>query len=137
MARAYLQRQGQEREPEPVSARPDSPHPYRCYQKQGHQCHHHHHVPLAGDVHAPPPPVCPAGAAPRREVAGAAKEAGGAATSAVGVDEDDPGARPLGISRTRSSQTCRKEGKGLWRVIHVFRWSKVLLRPHKTLSTKT
>ena len=105
MARAYLQRQGQEREPEPVSARPDGPHPHRCYQKQGHQCHHHH--PVAGDVHGPPPPVCPAGAAPRREVAGAAD-----------VGEDDPGARPLVISsRARSSRTCRKVGKGLWRAI--------------------
>ena len=57
-------------------------------------------------------------------MAGAAEEAGGAATSAVGVDEDDPGARPLVISSmTRSSRTYRKEGKGLWRVIHVFRWS--------------
>ena len=53
MARAYLQRQGQEPEPEPVSARPNGPHPYRCYQKQGHQCHHHH--PVAGDVHGLPP----------------------------------------------------------------------------------
>ena len=44
MARAYLQRQGQELElepePEPVSAHPDGPHRYRCSQKQGHQCHH-------------------------------------------------------------------------------------------------
>ena len=55
MARAYLQGQGLEREPEPepVSARPDGPHRYRPPQKQGHQCHHHHHLPLAGDVHAP------------------------------------------------------------------------------------
>ena len=53
MARAYLQQQGREREPEPVSARrPDGPHRYRCCQKQGHQCHHHH--PVAGDVHVPP-----------------------------------------------------------------------------------
>ena len=51
MAKACLQRQGQEREPEPVSARPDGPHRYRCSQKQGHQCHHHH--PVAGDVHGP------------------------------------------------------------------------------------
>ena len=41
MARAYLQRQGQEREPEPVSARPDGPHRYRYPQKQDHQYHHH------------------------------------------------------------------------------------------------
>ena len=122
MARAYLQGQGQKRESEPEpaeSARPDGPHRYRYPQKQGHQCHHHHHVPPADDVHAPPPPpVCPAGAAPRREVAGAAEEAGGAATSAVEVDEGDPGARPLVISsRARSSRTCRKEGKCLWRAI--------------------
>jgi len=137
MVRAYLQGQG--REQEPGSARLDGPHQYRYPQKQGHQYHHHPVPPPLDDVHAPlPPPVCPAGAAPRREVAGAAEEAGGVATSAVGVDEDDPGARPLVISsRARSSRTCRKEGKGLWRVIHVFRWSKVLLRPHKTLSTKT
>ena len=110
MTRAYLQRQGQEREPEPVAARPDGPHRYRCSQKQGHQCHH----PVAGDVHGPPPLVCPAVAAPRREVAGAAEEAGGVATSAAGVGEDDPGARPLVISsRARSSRTCRKVGKGL------------------------
>ena len=38
MARAYLQGQGQEREP--VSARPDSPHRYWYPQKQGHRCHH-------------------------------------------------------------------------------------------------
>ena len=57
-------------------------------------------------------------------MAGVAEEAGGAATSAVGVDEDDPGARPLVISsRASSSRTCRKEEKGLWRVIHVRRWS--------------
>ena len=72
------------------------------------------HSVLAGDVHAPPPPVCPAGAAPSREVARAAEEVGGAATSAEGVGEDDPGARPLVISsRARSSRTCRKVGKGL------------------------
>ena len=114
MAKAYLQRQGQEREPEPepVSARPDGPHRYWYPYKQGHRCHH---FSLGGDVHAPPPPpVCPAGAAPSREVAGAAEEVGGAATSAEGVGEDDPGARPLVISsRARSSRTCRKEGKGL------------------------
>ena len=46
-----------------------------------------------------------------------AEEAGVAATSAVEVDEADPGARPLVISRARSSRTCRKEGKGLWRAI--------------------
>ena len=109
MVRAYLQGQGQEREPK--AARPDGPHRYRYPQKQGHQCHHHH--PVAGDIHDPPSPVCPAGAAPRREVAGAAEEAGGAATSAMGVGDDDPGARPLVISRARSSRTCRKEGKGL------------------------
>ena len=57
MARAYLQRQGQEREP--VSARPDGPHLYRCYQKQDHQCHHHH--PVAGDVHGPPSSGLPGG----------------------------------------------------------------------------
>jgi hypothetical protein len=57
-------------------------------------------------------------------VAGAAEEAGGAATSAVGVGEDDPGARPVVISsRARLSWTCRKEEKGFWRVIQVFRWS--------------
>ena len=122
MARAYLQRQGQEREPEPVSARTDGPHRYRCSQKQGHQCHHHHHS-VAGDVHAPPPSVCPAGAAPRSEVVGAAEEAGGVATCAAGVGEDDLGARPLVISsRARSSRTCRKVGKGL-RAIQPFRWS--------------
>ena len=114
MARAYLQRQGQKWESE--SARPDGPHRYRYPQKQGHQCHHHH--PVAGDVHDPPPPVCPAGAAPRRDVAGVAEEAGGVATSAAGVGEDDPGARPLVISsRARLSRTCRKEGKDLWRAI--------------------
>ena len=123
MARAYLQGQG--REPEPVSPRPDGPHRYWYPQKQVHRCHHRHHFSLGGDAHAtPPPPVCPAGAAPSREVAGAAEEVGGAATSAEGVGEDDPGARPLVISsRARSSRTCRKEGKGLWRVIYVFRWS--------------
>jgi hypothetical protein len=57
-------------------------------------------------------------------VAGEVEEAGGAATSAVAEDEDEPVAGPLVISsRTRSSRTCRKEGKGLWRVIHVRRWS--------------
>ena len=57
-------------------------------------------------------------------MAGAAEEAGGVATSAVGVDEDDPGARPLVISsRARSSRTYRKEWKGLSRVIHIFKWS--------------
>ena len=57
-------------------------------------------------------------------MAGAAEEAGGAATSAVEVDEGDPGARPLVISsRARSSRTSRKEGKGLWRAIQLFRWS--------------
>ena len=71
-------------------------------------------------------------------MAGAAEEADGVATSAVGVGEDDPGTRPLVISsRARSSRTCRKEGKGLWRVIQVFRWSYVLLRSRRTLSTKT
>ena len=56
-------------------------------------------------------------------MAGEAEEAGGAATSAVEVDEDEPVAGPLVISsRTRSSRTY-KEGKGLWRVIHVHRWS--------------
>ena len=54
MARAYLQWQGQEREQEPVSARPDGPHRYRCSQKQGHRCHHRHHFSLGGDVHGPP-----------------------------------------------------------------------------------
>jgi len=123
MARAYLQQQGWEREPEPVSARPDGPHRYRCSQRQGHRCHHH--PPVAGDVHAPPPPpVCPAEAAPRREVAGAVEEAGGVATRAAVVGEEDPGARPLVISsRARSSRTCRKVGKGLWRAIQPFRWS--------------
>ena len=125
MARAYLQGQKREREREPESARPDGPHRHRNPQKQGYQCHHHP-VPSADDVHGPlpPPPVCPAGAAPRREVTGVAEKAGGVATSAVEVDEGDPGARPLVISsRARSSRTCRKEGKGLWRVIQVFRWS--------------
>ena len=125
MARAYLQGQERESEPEPEeSACPDGPHWYRYPQKQGHQCHHHHH-PVAGEVHGPPPPpVCPAGVAPRREVAGTVQEAGGVATSAAGVGEDDPGARPLVISsRARSSRTCRKEGKGLWRAIQLFRWS--------------
>ena len=57
-------------------------------------------------------------------MAGATEETGGAATSAVEVDEGDLGARPLVISsRARSSRTCRKEGKGLWRVIQLFRWS--------------
>jgi hypothetical protein len=57
-------------------------------------------------------------------VAGAAEEAGGAATSAAGLGEEDPGVRPLVISsRARSSRTCRKVGKGLWRVIQHFRWS--------------
>ena len=57
-------------------------------------------------------------------MAGEAKEAGGAATSAVAKDEDEPVAGPLVISsRMRSSRTCWKEGKGLWRVIHVRRWS--------------
>ena len=53
MARAYLQGQGQgqKREPELESARPDGPHRYWYPQKQGHQCHHHH--PVAGDVHGP------------------------------------------------------------------------------------
>ena len=119
MARAYLQGQGQKREsepePEPAElARPDGPHRYRYPQKTGH----HHHVPPADDVLGSPTSGCPVGAAPRREVAGAAEEAGGAATSAVGADEDDPGVRPLVISsRARSSRTCRKEGKGLWRVV--------------------
>ena len=56
MARAYLQRQGQEREPEPVSARPDGPHRYRCSQRQGY-----HHHPVAGDVHGPPSSGLPGG----------------------------------------------------------------------------
>ena len=52
------------------------------------------------------------------------EEVGGVATSAAGVGEDDPGARPLVISsRARSSRTCRKVGKGLWRAIQPFRWS--------------
>ena len=59
-----------------------------------------------------------------REVAGAAEEAGGVATSAAGVGEDNPGARPLVISsRARSSRTCKKVGKGLWRAIQPYRWS--------------
>ena len=117
MARAYLQGQGQGQERERG--------PYQSHHRyqQGHQ-YHHHHVPPADDVHAPPPPVCPAGAAPRREVAGAVEEVDGAATSAVEVDEGDPGARPLVISsRARSSRTCKKEGKSLWRAIQLFRWS--------------
>jgi len=57
-------------------------------------------------------------------VAGEAEEAGGAATSAVEEDKDEPVAEPLVISsRTRSFGTCRNEGKGLCRVIHVRRWS--------------
>ena len=53
-------------------------------------------------------------------MAGEAEEAGGVATSAVEEDEDESVAGPLVISsRTRSSRTYRKEGKGLWRVIHV------------------
>jgi len=57
-------------------------------------------------------------------VAVEAGEAGVAATSAVEEDEDEPAAGPLVISsRTRSSRTCRKEVKGLWRVVHVRRWS--------------
>ena len=55
-------------------------------------------------------------------MAGEAEEAGGAATSAVEEDEDEPVAGPLVISRTRSSRTCRKEGKGLWWVTHARRW---------------
>ena len=47
MARAYLQGQGQEREPGPESARPDGPHWYRYPQ------YHHHPVPPADDVHGP------------------------------------------------------------------------------------
>ena len=57
-------------------------------------------------------------------MAGEAEEAGGAATSAVEEDKDEPVAEPLVISsRTRSFGTCRNEGKGLCRVIHVRRWS--------------
>ena len=52
MARAYLQGQGQEREPEPACL--DGPSRYRYSQEQGHQ-YHHHHVPLADDVHHSPP----------------------------------------------------------------------------------
>ena len=58
-----------------------------------------------------------------RLAGGDAEEAGGAATSAE-EDEDEPVAGPLVISsRTRLFQTCRKEGKGFWRLIHVRRWS--------------
>ena len=68
MARVYLQRQGQEREPEPVSARPDGRHRYRCSQKQGHQYHHqcHHHHPVAGDVHGPPSSGLPGGSSTKK-----------------------------------------------------------------------
>ena len=59
MARAYLQ--GQEREPEPESARPDGPLRYRYLQKQGHRCHHCHHFSLGGDVHGPPSSGLPGG----------------------------------------------------------------------------
>ena len=59
MARAHLQQQGQEREQEPVSARPDGPQRYWYPQKQGHQCHHHH--PVACDVHSPPSSGLPGG----------------------------------------------------------------------------
>ena len=57
-------------------------------------------------------------------MAGEAEEAGGAATNAVEEDEDEPVAGSLVISsRTRSSRTCRKKGKGFWHLIHVRRWS--------------
>ena len=57
-------------------------------------------------------------------MAGEVEEAGGAATNAVEVDEDEPVTGPLVISsRMRSSRTYRKEGKGLWRVIYVRKWS--------------
>ena len=72
MAKAYLQRQGQEREPEPVSARPDGPHPYRCSQKQGHQCHHHH--PVAGVVYGPPSSGLPGGSSTKE---GGGRSSGG------------------------------------------------------------
>ena len=110
MARAYLQ--GQEPELEPELACPDGPHQHQHHQKQGQQ-YHHHYIPLPM-TSTPPPSVCPVGGAPRREVAGEAEEAGGAATGAVEEDEDEPVAGPLVISsRTRSSWTCWKEEKGL------------------------
>ena len=61
MARAYLQGQGQEREPEPVLERPDGSHRYWYPQKQGHRCHHRHHFSLGGDVHGPPSSGLPGG----------------------------------------------------------------------------
>ena len=72
MARAYLQRQGQEGEPEPASARPDGPHRYRCSQKQGHLCHHQH--PVAGDVHGPPSSGLPGGSSTKE---GGGRSSGG------------------------------------------------------------
>jgi hypothetical protein len=70
MARAYLQGQGQEREP--GSARPDSPHRYRYPKEQGHQCHHHH--PVAGDVHGPPSSGLPGGSSTKE---GGGRSSGG------------------------------------------------------------
>ena len=58
-------------------------------------------------------------------MAGGAEKLDGVATSAVEEpeEEDDPVMGPFVISsRTRSSRTYSKEGKGRCLVIHVRRW---------------